>query len=289
MMWPWPTFSKALGEILPGDLIVITGKTASGKTTLAMNLAWQLATRKLGRVGYLALECGPDLPIWFELMESGQSRFAQRDPEQEEAVNDAILLRHWPHEWLEIVDLPFPTPTELLTEIRGEDARKYNLILIDHLAAMDTTDTQERKTFGRVVRQLKVVAETYGIPIVVVHQIGRGERQRADFYRAPKIDDLYGSSIIEHTASIILGIYRSLNEEGRDLLLEYNKGAPIPMWRHETGMGVQVLKARHGARRYDLHLVTDVDEHGHKTDRLRDEDADYGNINPFDLLTARQP
>ena len=166
----------------------------------------------------------------------------------------------------------------------------YDVVIVDHIAAMDMGNQrqQERQVYGRVVRQLKTVADRCGIPVVVAHQVGRGERQRQDTYRPPKLEDLYGSALIEHTASIVLGIYRSLDQEGRNLLSEYNKGANVQMWRHELGMGVQCLKARHGARRYDLHLMTARNEDGHRTDRLVDDDPDYDGVNRNDMLRAKQ-
>lgn len=285
MKWPWPSFQKALGEVLPGDLIVIAGRTGSGKTTFGMNLAWALARgTDPQRVGYIALECGEDLPVWFCLMHSGVSRFAQRDPDQMDAVAAAAMLPDWPAEYLHVENLPFPTPSVLEAKVE-QLAAECDVLLIDHLAAtdMERERMQERQVLGRMVRRLKVVASTAGVPVVVLHQMGRGERQRADFYRPPKIEDLFGSSSIEHTASIVLGIYRSLDPDGLNQLREYNQGAAIPMWKHELGMGVAVLKARHGARRYDLHLVTDRTESGQRTDRLLDDNPERDDINRRDL------
>ena len=233
------------------------------------------------------MECGPDLPLWFRLMEQGIPRLAQRDPDRQ-AEMEMIANGPWtPGEYLQVGDLPFPEARDILDNIK---AASYDVILIDHLAAMDTSRAfHERQVFGKLVRELKVVAEDREVPVILLHQMGRGERQRAEFYRPPKLDDLYGSSLIEHTASIVLGIYRTLTEEGRAMLSEYNRGGNIPIWKHERGMGVHVLKARSGCRRYDLHLLPVKNELGHRTDRLEDDDTEYDAVNPSDVLRTKQP
>ena len=289
MKWPWPSFHAALGNLLPGDVIVVAGRNASGKTMFAMNLALKWGVEEQGRISYLALECGPDLPLWFGLMQTGEPRFAQR---QDEKVDAILRAREWSRDaWppdLDVVDLAFPSP-DLLVERVDSDAEGARVVIVDHLAAVDTSGSfEERRAYARVMRRLKVVAEAREIPIVVMHQMGRGERQRAEKYRPPNIDNLYGSAIIEHTASVVLGLYRTLDETGRGLLMEYNKGAPIPIWQHEQGMGVHVSKARHGAKRYDLRLIPESVA-GHKTDRLMDDSADYDAVNQTDMLRARQP
>lgn len=179
-----------------GDLIIIAGRPAMGKTSLALNIAehvalelklpvilfsmemggTQLATRLLGSVGKVdaqRLRTGRLEPSDWDRLGTALGK-----------LNEAPLL---------IDESPALNPLELRARARRK-WREYGglgLIVIDYIQLMQATDVgnDNRATeVAEISRGLKAMAKELSVPVIALSQLNRSLEQRPN--KRPVMSDL---------------------------------------------------------------------------------------------------
>ena len=215
---------KSISGLHHSDLIIIAGRPAMGKTTLAMNIAFNAANAILagrankqykGAVVFFSLEMSsPQLAARVLSSQSKVPVSAMRegsltDEDFMKLSQYAGAISRVP---LCIDDTPGMSVPMIRTRARRL-ARKYGgiaLIVIDYLQLM--TSPGGRKNDNRVqelseiTRGLKMLAKELDVPVIALSQLSRTVESRDD--KHPMLSDLRESGSIEQDADIVMFTYR---------------------------------------------------------------------------------
>ena len=203
---------KSIDHIIGGlgnsDLIILAGRPAMGKTSLALAMADYACQQ--APCAFFSLEMSNEqLCMRRASMHSGVSVTSMREgritPEQ---LKSLVGLR-MPGQ-LYIDDSPNITPeTMLLRARRLKQQNNIGLIVVDYLQLMDTQTNYQAQSVARVTeisKKLKGIAKELNIPVLALSQLSRSVESRQD--KRPVLSDLRESGSIEQDADSVLFCYR---------------------------------------------------------------------------------
>jgi replicative DNA helicase len=194
------------------DLIILAGRPAMGKTSLAMNIAQNAAIQSQVPVAVFSMEMSKS-QLAFRLFSSlgainqGRLRTGKLTDEDWGGLTSAMsLLKTAP---IYIDDTPALSPAQVRARARRLK-REFDigLIVIDYLQLMQVPDTRENRAteIAEISRGLKALAKELDIPVIALSQLNRALEQRPN--KRPAMADLRESGSIEQDADLILFIYR---------------------------------------------------------------------------------
>lgn len=201
-----------LQGLKPGQLIIIAGRPAMGKTTLAMNIASNAAIREGKSVMAFSLEMdntglmdrfmASEGRIPLQLIKNGKAPHSHGA----ELMSAASKLKH---SSLYLSDRASMSMNRMRAAARRHK-RRYglDLMVIDYLQLVDS----DSRTFSReqevshMTRTAKLMARELGIPVILLSQLSRECEKRPN--KRPMCSDLRESGAIEQDADIILFVYR---------------------------------------------------------------------------------
>ncbi|TSK08690.1 MAG: replicative DNA helicase [Geobacter sp.] len=239
-----------------GDLVIIAGRPAMGKTTFALNVAQ-----------YASVDADKKYPAAIFSLEMPKEQLVERLLCSASRV-DLTRLRSghlqendWPklikgagllhNSKIFIDDTPSISVMELRSKARRLKAEHdIGIIVIDYLQLMrgGANSESRQQEISEISRSLKALAKELGIPVVALSQLNRGLEQRTD--KRPMMSDLRESGAIEQDADIIMFVYRGevYDKENEDL-----KGkAEIIIGKHRSGpIGTVDLAFRGEFTRFD--------------------------------------
>ena len=207
-----PDLDAKLQGLKPEQLIIIAGRPAMGKTTLAMNIASHAAIRESKSVMVFSLEMNKtglmdrfmasEGRIPLQLIKNGTA--PQRHGA--ELMGAAGKLKH---SKLSISDRGSMTINRIRSSARRHKRRHgLDLIVIDYLQLLES----DSRTFSReqevsyMTRCAKLMARELSIPVILLSQLSRKCEERPN--KRPLCSDLRESGAIEQDADIILFVYR---------------------------------------------------------------------------------
>jgi replicative DNA helicase len=203
---------EKLQGLKPEQLIIIAGRPAMGKTTLAMNIASHVAIRESKSVMVFSLEMNKtglmdrfmasEGRIPLQLIKSGKAPQTHGS----ELMGAAGKIKR---SNLFISDRASMTINRIRSAARRQKRRHgLDLIVIDYLQLMDS----DSRTFSReqevshMTRSAKLMARELGVPVILLSQLSRKCEERPN--KRPLCSDLRESGAIEQDADIILFVYR---------------------------------------------------------------------------------
>ena len=208
------------GGLHPSDLIIIAGRPSMGKTALATNISFNIASP-------IKKHIEPATVMFFSLeMSSVQlatrilSERAQIDSEDlrsghnlnEDSFNKISAASS------EIYEAPFyidETPAITIAQIANRARRlkrklngKLGLIVIDYIQLILSHTNKENRTIelSYITRGLKALAKELNVPVLALSQLSRAVEQRED--KRPNLSDLRESGSIEQDADVVMFVYR---------------------------------------------------------------------------------
>ena len=231
-------FDQITSGLQNGELIIIAGRPAMGKTTYALNIAQHAALCKDTKpVLVFSLEMPGDalamrmLSAWARIdqLKLRTGKFNKDDwPRFGSAVGALSEAK------LYIDDTPALSPMELRSRARrlAREHDGLSLIVIDYIQLMQISGMRENRAaeISEISRSLKALAKELNIPVIGLSQLNRSLEQRHD--KRPVMSDLRESGALEQDADLIVFIYRDevYNEETMD------KGiAEIIIGKHRNG------------------------------------------------------
>ena len=200
---------RVIGSFCGGDYIALGGATGMGKTSIALNF-----TKMFCAMGNKVLYCSLEMPL-----EQLQNRYASMTvglnaskfrstgftKEEFEKYQEALNTLN---EWSLYVLCDYNLTVEKL-KIYAMEQMKHGLdvIVIDYLGLLNGYNNKalyEKSTI--ISRKIKVLATELNIPILVLVQLNRSLKDRAD--KRPILSDIRESGAIEQDADFVLFAHR---------------------------------------------------------------------------------
>lgn len=213
---------KKLGGLQNSDLLILAARPSMGKTSLAINLAFNAAKRYAetggeegGIVGVFSLEMSSDqLATRILSDQSGISGDAIRkgnikQDDFRKFVEASQVLSQIP---LHIDDSPALSIGAVRQRARRlKRQHGLDMIIIDYLQLLrgngSKQSTENRvNEVSEITRGLKAIAKELNIPVIALSQLSRAVEQRED--KRPQLSDLRESGSIEQDADCVMFIYR---------------------------------------------------------------------------------
>ena len=243
-----PTGFSGLDNLLSGlqksDLVVLAARPSVGKTSLALDIARNAATRSKTPVGVFSLEMSKEQLVDRLLCaESGVDLWKMRTGKLSDRDEDDDFPRIG-HAMGVLSEAPIfidDSATSNIMEIRTKARRLQmeqglGLLIIDYIQLMESrTKTENRvQEISEITRSLKGIARELNIPVLALSQLSRAVEARSP--AIPRLSDLRESGSIEQDADIVMFIYRKAADRNfRDLSPEEKNLAEIHIAKHRNG------------------------------------------------------
>ncbi|WFE73415.1 replicative DNA helicase [Roseinatronobacter sp. S2] len=216
---------KKLGGLHPSDLIILAGRPSMGKTSLATNIAFNIAKAykrgqkpdgsegavQGGVVGFYSLEMSAEqlaARILSEASEVPSEQIRRGDMTEEEFrrfVEAAKSLEACP---LYIDDTPaLPIAQVAARARRLKRTHGLDVLMVDYLQLLRGTSKESRvQEVSEITQGLKAIAKELNIPVIALSQLSRQVESRED--KRPQLSDLRESGSIEQDADVVMFVYR---------------------------------------------------------------------------------
>ena len=234
---------KMLSGLQRSDLVILAARPSLGKSTLALNIAANIAYNEKIPVGVFSLEMSKDQMVdrlisAYSGVDLWKIRTGKLQTEDFENIQRALgILAEMP---LYIDDVGSPSVLQMKALSRRLQAENgLGLLVIDYLQLMEPLNKMASpvQQVSENSRALKGLARELNIPVLVLSQLSRAVEQRIP--PIPKLSDLRESGAIEQDADVVMFIYR----EDRYRENSEQKGiAEIIIAKHRNGpVGKQLL------------------------------------------------
>jgi replicative DNA helicase len=259
---------RRMGGLQSSDLIILAGRPGMGKTSLATNIAFNVAhawrgetdaggqvkTMDGGIVGFFSLEMSSEqlaTRVIAEQARVSSSRIRRGDIRPDEFDQIADTAR-------ELATLPFYIDqtgglaiAQLMARARRlKRQRGLDLLIIDYIQLLSGGG---RKSDNRVqelteiTTGLKALAKELNVPIIALSQLSRQVESRDD--KRPQLSDLRESGSIEQDADVVMFVFREeyylANKKPREGTEEFFKWE-ADMARVHGKAEIIIGKQRHG-------------------------------------------
>lgn len=216
----------AIGGAFAGDMVVVAADQSRGKTAFALQWA-----RHVAESGDAALIFSYEMPRKRVLHRLAQQRCGLGEQRVRAGQLSAFEMNAYGRATTEAAQLPVMVFEQLPVEQIGAKVRaiaarrRVGLVVVDYLQILTPSERiDDRATdYARITRhsrELKRIAMTAGVPVVVVSQFNRGGNKAAE----PTMHDLRGSGAIESDADTILLLHaESEDTNDRVLLVPKNR------------------------------------------------------------------
>ncbi len=219
---------RMLGGLHPSDLMILAGRPSMGKTSLALNIAFNIARNRLawdrapedgkpdqkgGIVAFFSLEMSAEqlatrlLSDAAEIESDRIRRGKISKQEYERLADEAVNLQKLP---LHIDETGAIGIAQLQARARRlQRTSGLDCIVIDYLQLVTGS---KRGSEGRVqevseiTQGLKALAKDLKVPVIALSQLSRQVENRED--KRPQLSDLRESGSIEQDADSVLFVYR---------------------------------------------------------------------------------
>lgn len=199
-----------LGGLQPEQLIVVAGRPAMGKTTLAMGFALDAAVRQKKSALVVSLEMSKSQLLDRAVASEGRvplNLIKNGSACQSHATELGLGARKVQQANLFIADRSAGTVGRIRSLARRHKMRYgLDLLVIDYLQLMDGEGGNRTEEVSSISRGCKLLARELGIPVVLLSQLSRKCEERPN--KRPVPSDLRESGAIEQDADVILFVYR---------------------------------------------------------------------------------
>jgi replicative DNA helicase len=208
MSWGLKELDKATGGLRNGNLIIIAGRPSMGKTSLAMQVAEEVAENE--PVLVFSLEMPAD-ELMTRMLSAKSSvpveKLMSGDMNDDDWNQVTASTGRIDRSNLHIMDMSGLTVLQLRSYAR-RFRRKHGLrlIVVDHAQLMSHGKTNENDGLGDITRGLKLLAKELSLPVILLSQLNRDCEKRPN--KRPMMSDLRASGAIEQDADLVLMIYR---------------------------------------------------------------------------------
>ncbi|WP_397542113.1 replicative DNA helicase [Roseovarius salis] len=217
---------RKLGGLHKSDLVILAGRPSMGKTSLATNMAFNIAkayrrgTRPDGSegavdggvVGFYSLEMSAEqlaARVLSEASEIPSENIRRGDMTEQEFrkfVDAAKTLESCP---LYIDDTPALPISQLAARARRlKRSQGLDVLIVDYLQLVRPGSSRESRVneVSEITQGLKAIAKELDIPVIALSQLSRQVEARDD--KRPQLSDLRESGSIEQDADVVMFVFR---------------------------------------------------------------------------------
>ncbi|WP_299785295.1 replicative DNA helicase [uncultured Marivita sp.] len=259
---------RKLGGLHKSDLLILAGRPSMGKTSLATNVAFNIAkayrkgtrpdgtegTVEGGVVGFYSLEMSAEqlaARILSEAAEVPSEQIRRGDMTETEFrrfVDAAKSLEACP---LYIDDTPALPISQLAARARRlKRTHGLDVLIVDYLQLVRPATAKDSRVneVSEITQGLKAIAKELDIPVIALSQLSRQVESRED--KRPQLSDLRESGSIEQDADVVMFVFREEyykeREKPGDHELEKMAAWQEEMERLHGRAEVIIGKQRHG-------------------------------------------
>jgi replicative DNA helicase len=210
-------WDKMTSGLHPGQLIIIAGRPAMGKTSLVLSAAQNAAVSKKAVIALFSLEMSKE-ELGFRFL-SGLSRIdskrlrvgklADRDwPRLAQAADQLSKAKIFIDDSGDLTVMDMRARCRRLLSVE----KRLDLIVVDYLQLMKGSkaaskgDGSREREISEISRNLKALGKELRVPIIALSQLNRGVESRQD--KRPMLSDLRESGAIEQDADLVAFVYR---------------------------------------------------------------------------------
>jgi replicative DNA helicase len=203
---------KLTGGLQRSDLIIVAGRPAMGKTSFALNLAYNAARKHQIPVGLFSLEMSSEQLCMRLISSQGRldnhlvrtGRLKPTDwPRLTQALNDLTQTPLYIDDTSAISLLELRSKARRMVQVHG-----CRMILVDYMQLINAGAKIENRQqeISLISRSLKGLAKDLKIPVIALSQLSRAVESRTG--NRPMLSDLRESGAIEQDADIVMFVYR---------------------------------------------------------------------------------
>jgi replicative DNA helicase len=260
---------RMLGGLHNSDLLILAGRPSMGKTSLATNIAFNIAKRWKqgprpdgsegtvdgGVVGFFSLEMSAAQlaqRVLSEAAEIPSELIRKGDLNEQEFQRYLLAARDLERCPLYIDDTPALPIAQVAARARRlkRSAQGLDLIIVDYLQLLRGSGRNENRVneISEITQGLKAIAKELNIPVIALSQLSRQVESRDD--KRPQLSDLRESGSIEQDADVVMFVYRGEYYKEREKPGEDNLEA-MTKWQQDMqtlhGKAEVIIgKQRHG-------------------------------------------
>ena len=203
---------RKISGLNKSDLLLIAARPGMGKTSLALNIALNVAKKYPKTVAFFSLEMSREqLALRLLSNESflDNQKLVTGQLTDEDWGKLSIASSALSQTDIRVDDNPSITVAEMNAKCRRLD--NLGLVLIDYLqlmtAAAPGKSGENRVTVvSEISRALKIMAKELNVPVICLSQLSRANESRTN--KRPMLSDLRESGAIEQDADSVMFIYR---------------------------------------------------------------------------------
>lgn len=234
---PYRDMERLVPAFEPGELVLIGARPSTGKSTVAMDIARYAALHMKKRVLFASLEM--DRKNCMHRLLSAEAtidlqKFKTKSLTEDDWNRVAKIKKSIEDSHLTIDAFPGYTLARVRAQLRREERRGgCHLLIVDYLGLMKAPQSERRElAVAELSRSLKLIAQEFKIPVILLAQLNRGPEHRSD--KTPQMSDFRESGALEQDADIGLLLYRedvNDKESSRagelDVIVAKNRNGPL--------------------------------------------------------------
>lgn len=219
---------RTLGGLHPSDLLILAARPSMGKTSLAVNIAYNIAKARLEALNSGDFENHPNkggVVAFFSLEMSAEQLATRLLSDAANIESDRIRKgKIQKHEYETLADKAaelFQLPLHIdetggisIAQLQARSRRLQRTVGLDCIIVdyLQLVTSSSRKSEGRVqevseiTQGLKALAKDLKVPIIALSQLSRQVENRDD--KRPQLSDLRESGSIEQDADVVMFVYR---------------------------------------------------------------------------------
>ena len=198
-----------------GELILIAARPGMGKTSIALNIAMNVAKKSGKTVAVFSLEMSREQLVSRLLAGEGlvpSQNLLTGQLNSDEWKRIAAAAQVLSATDMRIDDNPMLSVSDMNAQCRR--ISNLGLVVIDYLQLMQSAGGDSRKYAGEnrqqvvsdISRMLKIMAKELNVPVICLSQLSRASEGRPN--KRPMLSDLRESGAIEQVADVVIGLYR---------------------------------------------------------------------------------
>ncbi|HHU22580.1 MAG TPA: replicative DNA helicase [Clostridiales bacterium] len=197
-----------------GELILIASRPGMGKTSIALNIALNVAKITGKTVAVFSLEMAREqlatrLLAGESLVDSQKLLTGRLSQEEWRRIGAAATILSSTD--IRVDDNPSLTVADMSAQCRRIE--NLGLVVIDYLQMIQSagngkgySNESRTQAVSEMSRMLKIMAKELNVPVLCLSQLSRANESRQN--KRPVLSDLRESGAIEQDADIVIGLYR---------------------------------------------------------------------------------